>query len=147
MKNMKNDQERGNAILEFAIGFTVLWFLFAGIFQFGYAFWAYNVLMTQVGNAAELGSKMTYDSSDPSSYTTKLQNMVLYGDTSAGTSPVVPNLTASNVVVNLNTDNNNIPRDITIYINGYTINALFTTFSPTKKPRATVLFVGRLAGY
>src|SRR5438445_10497865 len=112
------NRERGNAVLEFALGFVVLWFLFAGIFQFGYAFWTYNILMTQVANAAELGSKMTYDASSPSTYTTKLTNMVLYGDTAAGSSAVVPGLQASNVTVNLNRDANNIPRDVTIYITG-----------------------------
>ena len=59
MRSIRKNSERGNALLEFAVGWTVLWFLFAGVYQFGYAFYVYNVLLTAVANAAELGSKIT----------------------------------------------------------------------------------------
>jgi hypothetical protein len=80
MRIVRKKSERGNAMLEFAIGFAVLWFLFTGVYQFGYAFYMYNVLQTATANAAELGSKMSYDTGDPSGYQTALQNMVVYGD-------------------------------------------------------------------
>ena len=33
MKMIKNKSERGNALLEFALGWSILWALFAGIYQ------------------------------------------------------------------------------------------------------------------
>jgi Flp pilus assembly protein TadG len=135
--------ERGNAMLEFAIGWAVLWFLFIGVYQFGYAFYVYNVLQTATANAAELGSKMTYDTGDPSGFTTALQNMVVYGDeTSTGLKAIVPGLTTANVVVTANPSN--YPTDITVGVTGYTINAFFTNFS-LSKPRATVQFYGQVS--
>ena len=65
MKTIKNKSERGNALLEFALGWSILWALFAGIYQFGYSFYVYNTVLTSVANAAELGSKMTYDTASP----------------------------------------------------------------------------------
>src|SRR5437762_5538121 len=108
--------ERGNVMLEFALGFSLLWMMFSGVYQVGYSFYVYNVLMTSVANAAELGSKLDYDTSSPDAYSAALKNMVLYGDETAGARPAVPNLTASNVNVNLTLDAAGIPRDVTVTI-------------------------------
>jgi Flp pilus assembly protein TadG len=144
MKTIKNKSERGNALLEFALGWSILWALFAGVYQFGYTFYVYNTLLTSVANAAELGSKMTYDTGNTSQFTTALQNMVVYGSTTAGTSPIVPGLGTSNVSVNVNPQGT-IPTDVTITINNFTINALFTSFSFNGKPRATAVYMGQIS--
>src|SRR4029077_2486257 len=98
MKPEKKSQ-RGNALLEFALGFSLLWALFAGVYQFGYTFFIYNRLMTAVTNAAAVGSKLTYDTGNTSQFTDAVTNMVLYGSTTAGTSSIVPGLSSSNVSV------------------------------------------------
>jgi Flp pilus assembly protein TadG len=136
--------ERGNALLEFALGFAVLWALFAGLYQFGYSFYVYNQAMTSVENAAELGAKMTYDTANPSNFTTAVTNMVLYGNTTAGTSPILPGLTRSNVSVNLNLQNS-IPSDVTVSISNYSVDCLFTKFTFNGKPRATAVYMGQIA--
>jgi Flp pilus assembly protein TadG len=143
MKTIKNRSERGNALLEFALGFSLLWTLFAGIYQFGYSFYVYNTVLTSVANAAELGSKMTYDTANPSAFTTALQNMVIYGNTTAGTRSIVPGLSTSNVTVGVNPQGN-MPTDITITINNFTINALFANFTFNGKPRATAVYMGQI---
>src|ERR1700693_1972417 len=102
MKTITKKSERGNALLEFALGWSILWALFAGIYQFGYSFYVYNTVLTSVADAAELGSKMTYDTASPSTFTTALQNMVVYGNTTTGTSSIVPGLSTSNVTVGIN---------------------------------------------
>ena len=135
--------ERGNALLEFALGFAVLWALFAGLYQFGYSFYVYNEVMTSVENAAELGAKMTYDTANPSNFTTAVTNMVLYGNTTAGTSPIVPGLASSNVSVNLNLQNS-IPSDVTVSISNYSVDCLFTKFTFNGKPRATAVYMGQI---
>jgi Flp pilus assembly protein TadG len=143
MKTIKNKSERGNALLEFALGWSILWALFAGIYQFGYSFYVYNTVLTSVANAAQLGSKMAYDTASPSTFTTALQNMVVYGDTTAGTRSIVPGLSTSNVTLNVNPQGN-MPTDITITINNFTIDALFTRFTFNGKPRVTAVYMGQI---
>jgi len=143
MKTITKKSERGNALLEFALGWSILWALFAGIYQFGYSFYVYNTVLTSVADAAELGSKMTYDTANTSAFTTALQNMVVYGNTTAGTSPIAPGLSTSNVTVAVNPQGN-MPTDITITINSFTINALFTNFTFNGKPRATAVYMGQI---
>lgn len=143
MKTMKQKRERGNALLEFALGFSLLWALFAGVYQFGYSFYVYNTLLTSAANAAELGAKMTYDTANPSQFTTALQNMVVYGDTAAGTTPIVNGISTSNVTVGIN-PLGSMPTDITITINNFTINALFASFNFNGKPRVTAIYLGHI---
>ena len=143
MKTAGKKSQRGSALLEFALSFSVFWALFAGVYQFGYSFYVYNVLLTSVGNAAELGSKMTYDTGNTGQYTTALTNMVVYGSTTQGTTPVVPGLASSNVTVNVNTVST-IPTDISISINSFTVDAVFTKFTFAGKPRATAVYMGQV---
>ena|SRR5579872_500728 len=134
----------GNAIIEFAICWFVLWMSFSGIYEFGEAFYIYNRLETAVGSAAELGAKLGYDTGNPSTYTTALQNMVLYGDETAGTSTIVPGINASNVSVSVTLDTNGIPRDVTVSVVNYTLNALFGSFT-LAKPRASAVYYGQVS--
>ena len=143
MRTVKNKSERGSAILEFALGFSILWAMFAGVFQFGYSFYVYNTLMTSAANAAQLGSKMTYDTANPSEYTTALKNMVVYGNTTAGSAPIVPHLSTSNVSVTMNLQAS-MPTDVTISINNFTIDAVFAQFALNGKPRVTTVYMGKI---
>src|SRR5260370_41912503 len=104
------------------------------------------VVRTSVGNAAELGSKMTYDHSNTPKFSTALKNMVVYGDTTAasGANPLVPGLSTSNVNVSVNPEDS-MPTDITITINNFTIDAFFTKFTFNGKPRATTIYMGQIA--
>ena len=144
MKLLPRKSERGNAVLEFALGWSVLWMMFSGVYQVGYAFYAYNVLMTSVANAAQLGARLGYDTASPSAYTTKLKNMVVYGDTAAGTTPVLPNLTTANVSVTMSPAVGT-PQDVTVTISSYTINGFFTSYTLNNKPRATMLYYGQIS--
>ncbi len=143
MNRMKATSRRGNAILEFALGWAVLWMLFSGVYQFGYGFYVYNLAVTSVSNAAELGSRLTYDVSHPASFTTALQNMVVYGQTTAGSSAIVPGLSTDNVVVTVHLDNS-VPDYLTISLQDFTVDALFTTFTLNGKPRVTTAYMGKV---
>jgi Flp pilus assembly protein TadG len=144
MKLIRRKSERGNAMLEFALGFSLLWMLFAGVYQIGYAYYIYDRLTVATADAVQLGSRLTYDTSNPSAFSTSLTNMVLYGSETAGTYPVVPNLGAGNVAVHTYTNASGIPHYVTVNITGYTINALFTSFSLPNKPGATGLYYGQI---
>jgi len=161
MRHPRN--ERGNTMVEFALGWTVLWFLFSGVFQFGYAFYVYNILQTSVGNAAQLASRMPYDNSNISNFVTQVSKMAAYGDMN-GTTPVVRGLswnsctqaenewTCGNVKVTIgmatgSDGTTQIPTDVTVAITSFSLNAVFRTFSFSGKPRATVAYLGLPTGY
>jgi Flp pilus assembly protein TadG len=137
--------ERGNALLEFALGFAVLWALFSGLYQFGYSFYVYNALMTSVANAAQLAAKMNYDTGTPSTYTDAVTNMVIYGTTTPanGANPIVPSLSSSNVNLNLNLQSS-VPTNITVSIKSFKVDCLFTSFTFDGKPRATTVYMGTI---
>lgn len=160
---VKRRGERGNTIVEFALGWTVLWLLFSGVFQFGYTFYIYNIMQTSVTNAAEIASRMPYDNSNISNYVTQVSEAAAYGDIS-GTTPVVPGLswsacqqsgnvwTCGNIKVTMgyitgSDGTTQVPTDVTVAITAYSVNAVFRTFTFTGKPRATTAYLGLPQGY
>jgi Flp pilus assembly protein TadG len=144
MNRNKRKSQRGSAILEFALGWTFLWLLFSGVYQYGSSFYTYNRLMTLVANAAELGAKIQYDTGDASAYNTKVLNMVLYGSETAGSSTIVPGLDSSNVSIVVTNDANSIPRDLTVKIVNFQIASFFSPSTINGKPRATNLYYGQV---
>lgn len=134
----------GNAMLEFAIGSGVLVAAFTGTFQFGYTFLQYNNLENAVARGARYASVVPYDSATatPSAaFQTAVQNMVLYGNPTAGTSAVLPGLTTANVNLTV-AFTNGVPSAMMVSISGYTINSIFATTTLTNKPRATYVYQG-----
>ncbi len=134
----------GNAVLEFAIGSSVLIAAFGGTFQFGYTFLQYNTLENAVTRAARYASLVPYDSattSPSSAFQTAVQNMVLYGNPTAGTTPVCPGLSASNVQLTV-TFTNGIPSAMTVSITGYTIDSIFAATRLSLKPSVTYAYQG-----
>ncbi len=131
-------------MLEFAIGSGVLIAAFTGTFQFGYSFLQYNNLENAVARGARYASVATYDSATtaPSdTFRTAVQNMVLYGSTTAGSTPVLPGLAASNVNFTV-TFTNGVPSAMTVSITGYTINSVFASATLTNKPQITFAYEG-----
>lgn len=137
------NRRKGSTLVEFAIAFTVLWLLLGGVFTFGYSFYVYSRLQTAVAGAAQYAAAQDYDSTNAAAYTTAIKNLVLFGDVAAGTTPIVPGLSASNVQVQVTTDTNTVPRDVLVAIDAYTINTLFHSITLTGKPRAVVMYTGR----
>jgi len=135
---------RGAAIVEFAVGSGVLLALFSGTFEFGFALMQYNKLETAVAQGARYASIVPYDSATetPSAaYRSAVQNMVLYGSPTAGSTPAVSGLTAGNVNLTV-TFANGVPSSVKVSITGYTINALFGTHTLTGKPQVTYPYQG-----
>ena len=132
---------RGNVIVEFALGFAVLWACFTGVFQYGYTLWIYSGLVSAVQNGAMHASRATYDTRDLS-FQTAVQNMVVYGDAAGSGVPVVAGLTTANVVVTPYPATG-VPARITVAISGFTVNAVFRSFILDTKPRTTVRFAGK----
>ena len=138
---------RGSAIIEFALSFALMFPLFTGVFQFGYVFYVYNRLENAVRAGARYASLRTYDSATdtPSdAYLAAVRSLVLYGDPGGGAQPIVPGLATGNVSVTMTMDRN-VPRQVSVAIASFQIDAVFTKIQLTGKPRAAFTYVGRFA--
>jgi Flp pilus assembly protein TadG len=137
---------RGNAMVEFAVAFSVLFPLLYGTFQFGLAFFRYNILESAVRSGARYASYRTYDSATttPSAaYTDAVKRMVIYGDPAGGATPLSPGLGMANVRVTM-TFTSGVPRQVTVALEGYPLNVLFRTYT-ISRPAITFPYIGRYA--
>lgn len=85
--------ERGAALVEYAIALTVFLTSMFAVVEFGRALWVHNAL----SDAARRGAR--YAALNSPSNVDAVKNVVVYGDPAGGTQPVVPNLTPANVTV------------------------------------------------
>ncbi len=85
--------ERGSTLVEFAIGATVFFTAMFAVIEFGRALWTHNAL----SDGARRGAR--YAVNHPSTDTTGVKNVVVYGNPAGGTLPIVDNLTPANVQV------------------------------------------------
>jgi hypothetical protein len=145
-------RERGNALIEFALSFFLIFAVFSGIFQFAYSFYVYNTLVVAVREGARYASIKPYDSTSTtptSGFQNAVRNMVVYGDPDppGGALPAVPGLLASNValfVTGGGAGTLTAPTQITVSITGFRIDAVFGTWNLSGKPNATFPYMGIL---
>src|SRR5215471_20455770 len=136
-------RKRGNAMIEFAFSAGVIIPLFLGTFQFGYTFYVYNMLSTQMRAGARYASLKTFacsTSSEIDSFKTAVKNVIMYGN-SAGTGTLIePGLTASQIDVEVkdssgnNADATHTPSYVNVSTVNYSIDAVITTFNFNGKP-------------
>jgi Flp pilus assembly protein TadG len=142
-------------MIEFALASFVLIPLFVGTFQFGYTFYVYNLLCTQMRAGARYASLKTFKGSDAnySDFKTAVQNMVMFGNpTNDGTAKLIePGLTPAQIDVKVLGSNNadasptNIPSYVTVTTVGYQIDAVITKFTFSGKPIVRFPYLGRYA--
>lgn len=92
IQSSKKD-ERGSTLVEFAIGATVFLTLMFAVVEFGRALWVHNAL----SDAARRGAR--YAVVHAAGDSAAVKNVVVYGNPAGGTTPLVSNLTTSNVNV------------------------------------------------
>ena len=151
---------RGNAMVEFALASFVLIPIFIGTFQFGYTFYIYNLLGTQIRAGARYASMRTFNCSDSKSilsFKTAVQNMVVYGNSIPGKSDpvVVSGLTASQIDVKIkaadgitDADSTHVPITVTVSTTAgtpFTVDAVFKTFSFSGYPNLQFPYTGQFA--
>ena len=136
----KRLKQRGNSAVEFALGFSLLWACFSGVFQYGYTLYLYNGLQSATTNGVAYASHLNYCGDKASAFTTNVQQMVVYGDptVSSGVS-TVPGLTISNVTVTLTPPS--FPKSVRVSIQDFAANALFSNFKFTNKPAVTMMYL------
>ncbi len=145
-------RERGNALIEFALSFFLIFAVFSGIFQFAYSFYIYNALVTAVREGARYASLKPYESTSTTptdAFRTAVGNMVVYGDANPaqGAKPVVPGLTNSNVALTVTgggTGTLTAPTQMTVAITGFSVDAVFGVWNLTGKPNSTFPYTGIL---
>lgn len=128
-------------MLEFALGWSLLWLAVSGVCQFGYGYFAYNVLATSVASAARTASRMEYDVSRRGAFEERLGRLAVYGE--SGSRALLPNLSPANIQVAVTLDSAGMPREVTISAT-YDVEAMFTTFHLAGKPRSSVVYQGRV---
>jgi len=133
---MTRTAERGAAMLEFAISFMVVFSLLAGTFQWGYTFYVYNRLVSQVRAGARYAASQSYDANTELA----VKNMVVYGNArpTPDAEPCVTGLETSNVSLTTNAGE----RAITVAITGFTIDSVFGRFPLEGRPNATFPYTG-----
>ncbi len=149
-----NRSERGHAMLELAISASVMVTCLVGTFQFGYTFYVYNQLVTAVGNGGRYAAIRTLHGTsdqDVELGNRAIRNMVVYGDPEPGldATPVVVKLKPEQVEVRWimpeKSDDKGAPAAVNVSIRGYTVDAVFKTFTFTGRPSVEFPFVGQVA--
>lgn len=135
---------RGNVVVEFGLAFPLLLTFMSGMFQYGYGFFLYNQLQSVVRAGARYASTADFDSAGGgATFQSNVKNMVVYGTSSAGTTPLVRGLTTANVTVTWQADGAGIPQTITVNIANFIINAVWGSITLSDKPRATYIYLGQ----
>ena len=144
MTSSRPSRRRGNVILEFGLAFPLLFLLLSGMYQFGYAFFVYNQLQSAVRTGGRYAATTDFDGGGSgANFKSRIQNIVVYGVTSGGTTPVVKGLTTAKVNVTWIADSKLIPQTITVRINDFSFYAVARTFTLSNKPKATFIYLGQ----
>jgi Flp pilus assembly protein TadG len=156
MKNrsfkIRKSAQRGNVIVEFAVSFSLIFSVMAGIFQFGYAFYGYNVMVNAVRDGARYASNYPYSSTTTTpdaTYLANVQNMVVYGTPQPGANsqPVLAGLKTANVQVTMTAGNPGgltPPTTVRVSIVNFSLDAVFTTLSMNGRPYCLFPYTGIL---
>jgi len=147
MSRLRTERRRGNALIEFALAFPLIFLLMGGTFQFGYAFYVYNQLQNAVRSGARYASLRSYDSSTatPSAaYLTAVRNMTVYGAPEGGSKPVVSGLSPGAVGVQV-TFSDGVPSVMTVAINQFETSVAVATMRWAGKPASSFRYQGRFA--
>lgn len=143
---MRRKRQKGNALVETALAFTIIIPVLVGTFQFGLAFIYFNGLANAVRAGARYAGLRTYDSSTttPSAaYINAVRNMTVYGDPAGGTSPVVRGLTPEHIRIEVLTDRT-VPQRIRVSVSEFPMNVVLKTFR-VSKPEAIFPYLGNYA--
>ena len=129
---MKNGR-RGSALIEFAGSLLLLGTVFAGVFQIGYTFFAYNTLVNAVRAGARYASLQTGRAD-----LAKVQNLVVYGDPapSRDTKPAIPGLSTTNIEISFG------PRTATVSVRGFKLDSVFSQVNLDGRPAVTFPITG-----
>jgi TadE-like protein len=143
-------RERGHAMLELAVSAAVMVSCLVGTFQFGYAFYVFNQLVTAIGNGGRYAAMRTYCAGSPEDIEKgrkAIRNMVVYGDAqpAEGAQPALVNFSPEQVDVTWTMDESGAPAYVAVSIREFTLDAVFKKYTFSGRPGVEFPFVGRYA--
>lgn len=97
LRRTANKNQRGAALVEFAIGATVFLTAMFAVLEFGRALWTHNALADAARRGARYAAIYPPDQA-------AVKNVVIYGDAAGGPKPLIPDLDADNVRVEYSTN-------------------------------------------
>ena len=151
---MRRSPRRGSAMIEFALVSMVLIPMFVGTFQFGYAFYVYNLLCTQARGAARYASMKTFACANPArikAWKTAVRNTMRYGNPDGSGRLMEPGLEDAQIDVQIkdkngaNADDSHAPAYVTVTTANFTMKGVIATFHFNNKPMVQFPYVGRWA--
>ena len=133
--------------MEFTLCAPFLLALVLGTLRFGYAYFVYDELEQAVRSAARYASLRQYGSATTTpdaAFLTAVRNVAVYGDPTGGTTPIISNLSTSNVTVTM-AFVNGAPSAVTVAINGYNLPQIINSVVLTNKPSIKFPYLGVFA--
>jgi len=152
--NLRSSRRRGNALIELALATTLMVPILIGTFEFGYTFYVYNLLSTQVRGGSRYASFRTFRCMDTASvdkYKAAIRNMVRTSSPDGSGALIIPGLADANVLVEIvdqngvAADNANVPATVTVSAVNFNIYSVFATMRVHEKPSVTFPYLGRYA--
>ena len=118
--------ERGIALAELAIVIPVFVLLFTATAEFGRYFYTYTTL----AKAERVAARYLATAKVSAFEDTKAKNLVVYGNTAGTGSPLLPGLTADNVIITKRNgagavQTTGVPQTVTVEITGFAHQPLF----------------------
>ena len=125
--------QRGSALIEFAVSLMLLAGVFVGVFQIGYAFFTYGTLVNAVRAGARYSSLQQHGAAVDPEAAKAVRNLVVYGDPAPADNakPVVQGLATGNVEIV------NGPDTSTVSLRGFEVDALFAKLKLDGRPTVT----------
>ena len=159
--HIDNNRERGVAILEFTLTSVFFFMMLVVIVSGGVLFFTHNALVESTRRGARYAAMQCNpaDTNCPCYATaaTRIQNVVLYGTPTAGTTPLVPGLQASNVTVTYSPNTaaaGELPNDfgvgrgtVSVKIENYNYTFWAIAGIVVHMPQYQTTVVGESAGY
>ena len=107
---MRRHAQRGMAMVEFAISTPLLFLLLLAVVEFGRAFYQYNQLVSAARDAARYLASSQLDTTgvvtiSPTA-STAAKYLAVYGNAAGSGSPLLPNLSTSQVTIATDASNN-----------------------------------------
>ncbi len=148
-RDLKNYSECGTATVEFALTAAFFLMIIMAVVSGGHLFFTHNAMVESTRRgaryAANLAKPATGFCVNNSTTVTPIKNMVLYGTPTAGTTPLVNNLQASNVTVCYSNDYGVAQGTVSVKIENYSYTFAVAATLIQMPPYQTTV-VGESAG-
>jgi Flp pilus assembly protein TadG len=143
---MKNKNERGAEIVEFALVLPFLILMCLGVIEFGRIYYAYNILTKAVRDGARYAatSRIRSDGTFSSTIVARTRRLVVFGNVNGSGSRILPNLQTTQVNVTPLTSGGQ--QYVTVGV-AYPYSPLFSLIIPTSltlRPSLRMQFVGQV---